>query len=232
MTFGPARSVVIYLDPVIITPEKIDHVASQYGNGIQTVWIIYITGVTIFLARFIFQLVQLVFLARRHGISRKEGINLVILDQSYSSFSFFNYVFVNPRQDQESGISTIINHEQVHVKQRHSIDLILMELLIIVQWFNPIAWFIGKSIKANHEFLADEGVLQNGFSKWDYQELLLARASGIQVNNLTNNFNVSLLKTRIIMMTKNRSTVWAKIENHVCSSYLYGGVVSFLDQFI
>ena len=207
---GPIRSVVIYLDPVIITPEKIGYVASLHWNGIQTLWIVYITGVTIFLARFIFQLAQLLFLVRRHEIIQKERINLVFIDQAYSPFSFFNYIFVNPRQDQDSGISTIINHEQVHVQQRHSIDLIIIELLIIVQWFNPFAWFIGRSIKTNHEFLADEGVLQNGFSKWDYQELLLSRASGIQVNNLTNNFNVSLLKTRIIMMTKTRSTVWAK----------------------
>ena len=104
------------------------------------------------------------------------------------------------------------NHEMEHIKQRHSIDLIIMELLLIIQWFNPFAWFIGRSIKTNHEFLADEGVLQNGFSKLDYQELLLTQATGIQVNDLTNNFNISLLKTRIIMMTKTRSTVWAKCK--------------------
>ena len=207
---APVRPVVIYLDPVIITPEKIGHIASRYENIVQTIWIIYITGVIVFLTKFIFQLVQLAFVARRNGTSRNEGINLVFTDQSYSPFSFFNYVFVNPRQDKEPEISTIIKHEQIHVRQWHSIDRIIMELLVIVQWFNPFAWFIVRSVKTIHEFLADEGVLKKGFSKWDYQELLLTRASGIQINNLTNNFNISLLKTRIIMMTRTRSTVRAK----------------------
>jgi TonB family protein len=209
--FGPVRSFVVYLDPVIITPERIEHVTSQYWTGIQTLWIIYITGVMIFLTRFLFKLIQLVFLTRKHEISQKESINLVFIEETYSPFSFFNYIYVNPGQikDKDHGISTIINHELVHVKQFHSIDLIIHELLIIVQWFNPFVWFIGRSIKTNHEFLADEGVLKNGFNKWEYQELLLTRATGIQVNDLTNNFNVSLLKKRIIMMTKTRSTTWA-----------------------
>lgn len=207
---GPVRSVVIYLDPVIITPEKIGQVTSGYGNLVQTAWIIYITGVVIFMARFLFQIGQLIYIAKRHEVSRGDGINLVLVDQSCSPFSFFHYVFVNRRQDQDDEISTIIRHERIHVLQWHSADMIIMELLIIVQWFNPFAWFIGRSIKTVHEFLADEGVLKNGFNATDYQELLLTRASGIQVNNLTNNFNVSLLKKRIIMMTKTRSTVWAR----------------------
>ena len=150
---GPVRSVVIYLDPVIITPEKIGDIASRYGSGVQTVWIIYITGVAIFLARFIFQLVQLVFLAKRHEVRRSEGINLVLIDHAYSPFSFFNYVFVNSSQEKDPEISTIINHEQVHVKQWHSVDLIIMELLIILQWFNPFAWFIGRYQASARHFL-------------------------------------------------------------------------------
>jgi TonB family protein len=84
-----------------------------------------------------------------------------------------------------------------------------MEVVTIVQWFNPFAWFLGRSMKGTHEFLADEGVLDKGFLKSDYKALILNEAMGLQLNNLTNNFNVSLIKNRIHMMTKSRSGSWA-----------------------
>lgn len=208
--FGLTRSLVIYLDPVIITPEKIDRVALTHGCWLQTLGVIYLTGVAVFLARLVFQLVQLGFLARNRKVIRKDDVTIILIEKAYAPFSFFNYLFVNSGIDQDPEASTIINHELVHARQWHSVDLIILELLTILQWFNPFVWFAGKSIKANHEFLADEGVLKRGFNRIDYQELLVSSTTGIQVNNLTNNFNVSLLKTRIIMMTKTRSTIWAK----------------------
>jgi TonB family protein len=99
----------------------------------------------------------------------------------------------------------IIEHEKVHMDQKHSIDLILLELLTIFQWFNPVIWLYRRSMKSIHEYLADEGVIVKGFDRVNYQELLLGQTLGFQVNDLTNNFNHSLLKNRIIMMTKQRS---------------------------
>jgi TonB family protein len=206
---GAARSVIIYLDPVIITPERISHATSYLHSGIQAGWIIYFTGVTIFLVRFLFQLFQLMLIVRRHKITRKAGINLVFMDRGYAPFSFFNYIFFHPRED-DPGSESILRHEEIHVMQRHSVDLIIMELLVIVQWFNPFAWFINHSVKTVHEFLADEGAIRNGCARKEYQELLLKHVQGIQVNTISNNFNFSLLKTRFIMMTRSRSSVWAK----------------------
>jgi len=88
--------------------------------------------------------------------------------------------------------------------------MILVELATILQWFNPIIWLAGREMKSIHEYLADEGVLQNGISPSLYQQMILNESMGIQVNNLTNNFNVSLLKKRIVMMTKSKSKRWAK----------------------
>jgi TonB family protein len=107
-------------------------------------------------------------------------------------------------------LPAILEHEQVHIRQRHTLDMILLELAMMVQWFNPLIWLTGREMKTIHEYLADEGVLQNGISRPIYQQMILDETMGIRVNNLTNNFNVSLLKKRIAMMTKSKSKAWAK----------------------
>jgi TonB family protein len=88
--------------------------------------------------------------------------------------------------------------------------MILLELASILQWFNPVVWLTSREMKTIHEYLADEGVLQTGISRSRYQQMILDETMGIQVNSLTNNFNVSLLKNRILMMTKPKSGSWAR----------------------
>jgi TonB family protein len=85
----------------------------------------------------------------------------------------------------------------------------VIELMTIIQWFNPFIWLLGRSMKGIHEFLADEGVLQSGIPKKNYQALIFNEAAGLQINSITNHFNVSLIKNRIHMMTKHRSGAWA-----------------------
>jgi len=203
-------SAAILLDPVLITPAKIEHYANQHLQWSEIAFLIYITGVIIFLFRFLFQLFQLFFIIRRSGIKNRNDLKVVNVDRGYSPFSFFNFVFINDREIPDDSLETILTHERIHIQQCHTIDLILMETVIILQWFNPFAWFTGRSMKTIHEFLADEGVLREGINKWQYQQMILDETMGIQVNNLTNNFNISLLKKRIIMMTKSRSSFWAK----------------------
>jgi len=136
-------------------------------------------------------------------------MNIVFVDRGYSPFSFFNLVFIRKEYYVDGKLTPVLTHEKVHIRQFHTLDLLLAEIVTIIQWFNPFAWLLGRSIKSNHEFLADEGVLKEGFLKRDYQTLILNEAMGLQVNNLTNNFNVSLIKNRITMMTKSRSGSWA-----------------------
>ncbi|MCX6244410.1 MAG: M56 family metallopeptidase [Bacteroidetes bacterium] len=210
-SLGPVRTIMIYLDPIIITPDTIGNAAASPFNWLTIAGIVYTTGVIIFLSRFIFQLIQILLLARHYGISRTNGMNLVFVDRNYSPFSFFNIIFINAPEKKED-LQTILEHEQVHIRQMHSMDLLVVELLTIFQWFNPFVWFTNRSLKTIHEFLADQGVLKCGHKKVDYQQLLLDRTMGIQVNNLTNNFNVSLIKKRIIMMTRKNSTPTAQLK--------------------
>jgi TonB family protein len=209
--FETIRSAVIYLDPILITPDKVEYVAANHFKLVELAGIIYLAGVLFFSARLILQLIQLYIIVSRDGIIRESfGVNCVFIDKRFSSFSFFNLIIISVPDKNNKELAAILDHEVVHVRQYHSLDLLMMETLKIILWFNPFAWFIGKSIKVLHEFLADEGVLQGGYNKQDYQYLLLHRASGIQVSGLSNNFNYSLIKKRIIMMTKSRSTTMAK----------------------
>jgi TonB family protein len=209
---GAVSPVIIMLDPVIISPEKIEKVASENLSWFEIGGIVYLTGVCIFSLRLVMQFIQLAFIIRRNKITRNAGSNIVFVDRGYSPFSFFNFIFIRKEYYFDDKLTPVLAHEKIHIQQYHTLDLLLVEMALILQWFNPFAWFVGRSMKTIHEFLADEGVLKKGFIRSDYQSLILNEAMGQQVNNLTNNFNVSLLKKRIIMMTKERSSSWTSLK--------------------
>ncbi len=102
------------------------------------------------------------------------------------------------------GLKEIIRHEFVHVKQKHTIDILFTEILCIINWYNPFAWLIRHAVRQNLEFIADNNVLQNGFDKKDYQYLLL-KVIGVSQFSIAQQFNFSSLKKRIIMMNKIKS---------------------------
>lgn len=209
---GEETTFYVLLDAVTISSSKIEQTFTQNRSALEYFIIVYFTGVSIFGARFIFQIGQLLWIVNKYGITRHEGMRVVFVDSNYSPFSFFNIIFINRKEMNQENIGEIIAHEQVHVRQNHSIDLILLEFLTIVQWFNPVIWFYRTSVKSVHEYLADEGVLQSGYNPVSYQQALLGQTLGIQVNDLTNNFNHSLLTKRFIMMTKNKSNQLAKLK--------------------
>ena len=203
---------LVLLDPVIITPEGIQASMEVHPNIYQPLLVVYLTGVAIFAIRFIYQLIQLYVLTKRFGISEHEGIHFVFTDKNYSPFSFFNLVFLNRGDIDSNEAKKIIAHERVHIRQRHSLDLILLELITIIQWFNPFIWLYRHAVKTLHEYLADEGVLHSGVDAKVYSALLFSQSTGIQINDLTNNFSKSLLKRRFIMMTKERTTKFARLK--------------------
>jgi TonB family protein len=199
------------LQTITIGKESLAGAAVQNMSFVQVLLIIWITGVFLFTMRLILQLFQLFHLVKRFGITRMEGLPIVFTDNNYAPFSFFKLVFLNRYIEQEDAVR-IIAHEKVHARQMHSADIIILELVTILQWFNPFVWLYRYSLKAVHEFLADEGVLQEGEEKKNYQELLLSITLGAQVNDISNNFNHSLIKRRFIMMTKIRSNLMAKFK--------------------
>ncbi|MEI7500332.1 MAG: M56 family metallopeptidase [Bacteroidota bacterium] len=211
LTFSDSSAIIVMLlEPVMITPEKMEQTLKSKLGWIEIASVVYFTGLIIFILRLAVQLIQLHLIARRFGVIERLGHRLVFVGRGYSPFSFFNLVFINESMVPAGSLPTILEHERVHIRQVHSLDMIMLELATILQWFNPFIWLAGREMKNIHEYLADEGVLQNGISRSTYQQMILDETMGIRVNDLTNNFNVSLLKKRIAMMTKPKSKTWAK----------------------
>jgi TonB family protein len=208
----PQVGYYVVLDTISITPGEVSSVVTSNISFFQVILVAYLTGVAIFSVRFAIQFGQLIWLTNKYGVTRKEGINLVLVHREYSPFSFFNLIFINARDYDPEQLREIIEHEKVHIRQHHTVDIILLEIMTILQWFNPVIWLYRRSLKGLHEYLADEGVLLKGVSITKYQNMLLNQALGIQLNDMTNNFNKSLLKRRLIMMNTPRSGLAARLK--------------------
>jgi magnesium-transporting ATPase (P-type) len=125
----------------------------------------YLTGVAFFLARFLFRINQLNLIIRRSGVQSAKGFKLVMLENETSPYSFLNYVFVSQSLMQSKGYDKMIEHELEHVKQGHSLDVIILQILTVFQWFNPFMWMLNRAIRENHEYLADQAVLIAGVNR-------------------------------------------------------------------
>lgn len=180
------------------------------SNSLQFIYMIYIIGVLIFLFKLLIDFFNLLFLIIRQRnansrIIRFHGFNT-------SGFSAMGYIFVNIRLSSEEA-GEIIRHEQNHLNCKHFIDIILIEIIKAFQWFNPVVYLLDRSLRAIHEFQADQGCLSSGVQVTRYQTLLLSQVFKSKAFNLTNSFsNPSLIKRRMIMMTKKRTSSIAALK--------------------
>lgn len=158
------------------------------------------------LIRFAVNLWKINRLAIKNERIKKQGFILVKIDQNVSPFSFFHYLFASKQEVENEKIqSEIFYHEFAHIKQKHSWDIIFVELLMVFFWFNPFLYIYRKSIRTNHEFLADEAVLNHHFDTTAYQHLLLEKIPVKPQTSLSSSFNYLVTKKRLIMMTKQTS---------------------------
>ena len=117
-----------------------------------------------------------------------------------NTFSFFDWIFIGPEKIKKEDLEHIIIHERIHATQYHTLDLIVIELLTAVMWFNPLIWMMKNSIQLVHEYLADEGALNTGIDKHRYQALLINQITEDKLISLSSSFNHSLIKKRMKMM--------------------------------
>ncbi len=173
----------------------------------QILTYIYLTGVVIFGLNFLLQLGILLYLRfSRPGI-RDGRFRIVELTEDKAPYSFWNNIFINPARYEWETFNQILRHEKIHIAQRHTLDILLAELLVIVQWFNPFAWYYRKAVENNLEFLTDKTMLASGADKQSYQLNLLKVCVPQLPLNLTTNYNQSILKRRIVMMNSKKSSV-------------------------
>ncbi|WP_337382004.1 M56 family metallopeptidase [Phocaeicola coprophilus] len=185
--------------------------------------LVYLTGIVFFIVRNLCSLARLGRLIRqgkREALDsylpdRKEkNVRLVVHDHDIAPFSWMHWIVI-ARKDLEENGREILIHELAHIRNRHSWDLLLADLCIFVQWFNPAAWLLKQELQNIHEYEADETVLREGVNARNYQMLLIKKAVGTRLYSMANNFNHSSLKKRITMMLKEKSNPWARAK------YLY-----------
>ncbi|WP_168796613.1 M56 family metallopeptidase [Cognatitamlana onchidii] len=193
----------------VFSPEII-----QPKNYLPTIlWSIYGIGVITFSYRFFKNLYEIVQKIEKSQKFKTDRFNIVLLNDLIHPHTFFNFIFLNKSKFESNLIPTeILLHEQVHARQKHAIDILFIELLQIVFWFNPLLYFIKKDIKLNHEFLADQAVIKSGSNIKQYQQLLLAFSSNASPNQLVNAINYSLIKKRFTVMNANTSKtqIWVR----------------------
>jgi len=169
---------------------------------------LYWCGVAAFGINLLVQIIALLLQAYKKP-AIKDGIyRIVELDTDKAPCSFGNSIFINPEKYDWETYNQILLHEKVHIQQGHSFDLILAELMLVIQWFNPFAWLYRKELESNLEFLTDDEVLHhNEVAIADYQMSLLKVSVPNFSMRITTNYNQSLLKKRIIMMNAKRSNI-------------------------
>lgn len=203
-----------FLSEVFIIASK-NGVSDSYSGisasePLQFIYAIYITGVIVFLVKLLINLTNLIFLIARQKsvgsrIIRFHGFNT-------AGFSAMGYIFINTRLSPEEA-GEIIKHEQNHLRQNHFIDIIFIEFVKTFQWFNPVVYMLNRALRAIHEFQADQDCLRSGVPVVNYQSLLLSQVFKSRAFNLTNSFsNPSLIKRRMLMMTKKRTSSLANLK--------------------
>ena len=135
----------------------------------------------------------------------ESGETLIITETDTAPFSWMKYIVIS-REDYESGYSQILTHEKAHIALRHSWDILFVDMITALQWFNPAIWMLKADLRALHEFEADDAVLRSGANIKEYQYLLIRKAVSKSGYSVANSFNHSTLKTRITMMLNKKSS--------------------------
>ena len=181
----------------------------------EVMLLLYLVGIAFFLLRNLWSLGRMLSLINS---CKKQRLNneiwLFTHQKDIAPFSWMKYIVLSEKDYAESG-ETILTHERAHITNLHSWDLLLADLCVFFQWFNPAAWLLKQELQNIHEYEADEWVINHGIDAKKYQLLLIKKAVGTRLYSMANNLNHSNLKKRITMMIKKKSNPWA------CMKYLY-----------
>ena len=184
-------------------------------SWVQIVLLVYLAGILFLACRNIYSLICLFRLIHSGKHEKLEkGVTLVVHNQEIAPFSWMKYIVISWKDLEENGREILI-HEMAHIHHHHSVDLLVADICIFFQWFNPGAWLLKQELQNIHEYEADETVINEGVNAKEYQLLLIKKAVGTRLYSMANSFNHSKLKKRITMMLKEKSNPWARLK------YLY-----------
>ena len=210
-------SVMLMEEDMLMYPWEMQVMVQEEAAFPWREWLVavYFLGIFFFLLRNLWSLGRMLYLIRHSRCRQMEnGICLVIHQAGFAPFSWMKYIVISQTDLDENGTDILI-HEEAHIRNRHSWDLLLVELCVWLQWFNPAAWLLKQELQNVHEYEADEAVLRQGIDAKRYQMLLIKKAVGARLYSIANSFNHSSLKKRITMMIRKKSNPWARAK------YLY-----------
>ena len=189
--------------------------------------VVYLIGVLASLSLFVVQLFRF-WRETKSGVRTKDecGNTIIIRGGDFAPYSFFHYIIISAA-DYEQLREPILVHEQAHIRLGHSWDLMLLQLVSVVQWFNPFIYLLGRDLKAVHEYEADSVVLQLGIDAKTYQLLLVTKAVGNRLQTIVNNLSHHSLKKRITMMHKKNSNRWLMTKGVILPALMAVAVVAF-----
>lgn len=187
-----------------------DHFLSAISWSVM-IGVIYVTGAGVVLCSLLLSTWRMLRLIRHYPGYEYKGFHLIIYPGKIVSFSWRNTIVLS-QEDYEKHAQEILLHEQMHSHYRHTLDLLWMEVLLVLQWFNPAVWLLMRDLREIHEFEADNGVLTHGVDATQYQLLLVKKSVGTRLYSMANGFNHSKLKNRINMMLKKRTSNWARLK--------------------
>ena len=197
----------------VVSDGAASYAESTAFGVVEYVAIVYFVVAFIMLLRLIYMYVQVILILQK-GLRHNSllyvpfSTQLKVHSGDYKPFSWFGWISISEKDIADGG-REILTHEYAHVKNRHSWDVLFIDLLIIIQWFNPMVWIAKRMIKDIHEYEADSAVLAAGVDAKQYQLLIIKKAVGARLYSIANSFNHSLTKKRITMMCKEKSSLWS-----------------------
>lgn len=193
-------------------------------HWIDYVWVVYIAIAMILVVKIIISIVSLYKMLLKQQIVVKENIKFIDLNKNIAPFSFFKYIVFNSNLYNKEELNSILLHEEIHCKEKHTIDLLIARMFCVMFWFNPFMWLYKKAIIQNLEYIADSKAMLQIDDKKEYQRALLKVVTHQNSLSITNQFYQSLIKKRIVMLNKNQS--------HKRNSLKYALVLPALIAFI
>ena len=204
------KSQVVALKATPVQEVIVQQAKQTFDVDLLLQWVVYLYwfGVLLFGVNFLMQACVLLYRAYSLSAIQDGKFRIVEITGDRAPCSFANNIFINPEKYEWETYNQILLHEKIHIEQKHTVDLLLAEAVIIFQWFNPFAWQWRKALESNLEFLTDDKMLQQDtVEKESYQFSLLKVAAPHFPLSLTTNYNQSLIKKRIIMMNSKKSSV-------------------------
>jgi hypothetical protein len=203
--------------------------AADYITWDNALWAVYIVGISVLALLLVIKLFKLVNLTTSGKRLIDNKYKLIDVEDADTAFSFFNYLFIGTKT---SASDIIIRHELVHIRQKHSFDIVFIEVIKIINWFNPVIYLLQISLKTVHEYIADEQTAAHETDALAYSSFLVNNAYGLNGPSVTHSFfNYNLLKKRIIMLNQQRSGNLARLKYLVavpiCAGMLCASTLAF-----